>query len=37
MNVCVLQMLYFDRIHVSGGIDVNETSVLSIFVTIGIS
>ena len=26
MNVCILQMLYFDRIDVSEGIDVNKTS-----------
>ena len=26
MNVCILQMLYFDRIGVPEGIDVNETS-----------
>ena len=26
MNVCILKMLYFDRIGVSGGTDVNETS-----------
>ena len=26
MNVCILQMLYFNRIDVSEGIDVNKTS-----------
>ena len=26
MNVCAIQMLYFDRIEVSGRIDVNKTS-----------
>ena len=26
MNVCILEMLYFDRIDVSEGIDVNKTS-----------
>ena len=26
MDVCILQMLYFDRIEVSKGIDVNKTS-----------
>ena len=26
MNVCILQMLYFDRIEVSKGNDVNKTS-----------
>ena len=26
MSVCVLQMLYFDRIDVSEGTDVNKTS-----------
>ena len=26
MNVCILQMLYFDRIDVSEGTDVNKTS-----------
>ena len=26
MNVCILQMLYFYRIDVSEGIDVNKTS-----------
>ena len=28
MNVCILQMIYFDRIDVSDGIDVNKTSAL---------
>ena len=27
MNVCILRMLYYDRIEVSEGIDVNKTSV----------
>ena len=26
MNVCILKMLYFDRIDVSEGIDINKTS-----------
>ena len=26
MDVCILKMLYFDRIDVSEGIDVNKTS-----------
>ena len=26
MNVCILKMLYYDRIDVSEGIDVNKTS-----------
>ena len=26
MNVCILQMLYYDRIDVSEGINVNKTS-----------
>ena len=26
MNVCILQILYFNRIDVSEGTDVNETS-----------
>ena len=26
MNLCILQMLYFDRTNVSEGIDVNKTS-----------
>ena len=29
MNVCILQMTYFDRIDVSDGIDVNKTSALN--------
>ena len=29
MNVCILKALYYDRIDVSEGIDVNETSVSS--------
>ena len=41
INICILQMLYFDRTDVSVGIDVNKTSASSfdicvIFVTIGI-
>ena len=26
MNICILSLLYFDRIDVFGGIDVNKTS-----------
>ena len=26
MDVCILKMLYFDRIDVSEGVDVNKTS-----------
>ena len=26
MNVCILQMLYYDRIDVSEGVDINKTS-----------
>ena len=26
MNVCILQMIYFDRIEVSEGNDINKTS-----------
>ena len=26
MNLCILQMLYFDRINVSEGTDINKTS-----------
>ena len=36
MNVCILQMLYFDRTNISEGIDFNKRSLSEsvIFVTI---
>ena len=36
MNLCLSYILYYDRIDVSEGIDVNKTSA-SLFVTIAIS